>query len=88
MVLWNYPMDKYVAVVVNHAEGAARAWINQVLQDIEVGKRNPFHDWADFKVAMCAAFELVTAAEESRRLLLNLHQTSRVCAYVQRFREL
>ena len=88
MVLRNYPVDKYVAVVANQTEGAAQAWINQVLQDIEVGKRNPFDDWADFKVAMCAAFEPVTATEESRRQLRNLRQTGRVRAYVQRFREL
>ena len=44
MVLWNYPLDKYVAVVANQMEGAAQAWIIQVLQDIEVGKRNPFDD--------------------------------------------
>ena len=59
-----------------------------MLQDIEVGKRNPFDDWADFKVERCAAFEPVTATEESRRQLQNLRQTGRVCAYVQRFREL
>ena len=78
MVLRNYPVDKYMAVVTNQTEGAAQAWINQVLQDIEVGKRNPFDDWADFKVPMCAAFEPVTATEELRRLLQNLRQTSRV----------
>ena len=33
-----------MAVVVNQMEGAAQAWINQVLQDIESGKRNPFDD--------------------------------------------
>ena len=59
-----------------------------MLQDIKVGKRNPFEDWADFKVVMCAAFEPVTATEEFRRLLQNLRQTGRVRAYVQRFREL
>ena len=34
MVLWNYPMDKYMVVVANQMEGATQAWINQVLQDI------------------------------------------------------
>ena len=53
-----------------------------MLQNIEVGKRNPFDDWIDFKVAMCATFEPVTATQESRRQLRNLHQTSRVHAYV------
>ena len=33
MLLQNYPMDKYVAVVANQMEGATQAWINQVLQD-------------------------------------------------------
>ena len=69
-------------------EGATQAWINQVLQDIEVGKRNPFDYWADLKVAMCPTFEPVTATEELRRQLRNLCQTSRVRAYVQRFCEL
>ena len=63
MVLQNYPVDKYVAVVSNQMDEAAQAWIIQVLQDIEVGKRNPFDCWADFKVAMCVAFEPVTAIE-------------------------
>ena len=88
MSLRNFPQEKYVAVVANQTEGAAQAWINQVLQDIETGKRNPFADWEDFKAAMCAAFEPVTATEESRRQLRNLRQTGRVRAYVQRFREL
>ena len=82
MVLRNYPVDKYVVVVANQTEGAAHVWINHVLQDIEVGKRNPFDDWVDFKAAMCVAFELVTAIEESRRQLWNLHQTGRIRAYV------
>ena len=81
-------MDKYVAVVANQTEGAAQAWINQVMQDIEVGKRNPFDDWADFKVAMCVAFEPVTASKESRWQLRNLCQTGRVRSYVQHFCEL
>ena len=88
MVLRNYLVNKYVVVVANQTEGAAQAWINQVLQDIEVGKRNPFDDWTDFKVAMCVAFELVTTIEELRRLLRNLRQTGRVRSYVQHFREL
>ena len=60
-------MDKYVMVAANQMEGAAQAWINQVLQDIEVGKRNPFNDWKDFKTVMCATFKPFTATEESRR---------------------
>ena len=28
MVLQDYPVDKYVAVVANQTEGAAQAWIN------------------------------------------------------------
>ena len=82
MSLRNYPEDKYVVVVANQTEGATQAWINQVLQEIEVGKRTRFADWEDFKAAMCAAFEPVTAVEESRRQLQNLRQTSRVRAYV------
>lgn len=40
MVLRNYPLDKYVVVVANQAEGVAQAWINQVLQDIEFGQED------------------------------------------------
>ena len=53
-----------------------------MLQDIEVGKRDPLHDWTDFKAAMCVAFEPVTATEESKRQLQNLCQTARVRAYM------
>ena len=67
MVLQNYPMDKYVFVVANQTAGATQAWINQVLQYIEVGKRDPFDDWADFNVAMWTAFEPITTTKESRR---------------------
>lgn len=42
MVLQNYHVDKYVVVVANHTEGAAQAWINQMPQDIELGKKVPF----------------------------------------------
>lgn len=44
MSLWNFPQEKYVVVVANQMEGAAQAWISQVLQEIESGKRNPFDD--------------------------------------------
>ena len=68
--------------------GGAQAWINQVLQDIEVDKSNPFDDCANFKVVTCAAFEPVIVIEESRRQLPNLCQTGRVRMYVQCFHEL
>lgn len=60
-----------MVMVANQAEGAAQAWINHVLQDIQTGKRNPFTDWEDFKAAMCVAYKLVTTIEESRRQLRN-----------------
>ena len=60
-------LAREVTVVDNQMEVAPQASINQVLQDIEMGKRNPFFEWEDFKAAMCAAFEPVTATEESRR---------------------
>ena len=32
-----------------------------MLQEIEVGKRTPFANWEDFKVAMCVAFAPIIA---------------------------
>ena len=59
-----------------------------MLQDIEMGKKNPFDDWADFKVAMCVAFEPITTTEESRRQFWNLCQIGRARTYMHHFGEL
>lgn len=66
-------------------ENVVYAWVNNVLQGIELGKRTPVATWNAFKAAMCVVSTLIVAMEESRRQLRNLKQTNRVRTYAQRF---
>ena len=81
------PID-WLDVVAMRVEGAARSWVNAVLQDISKGHRPVFRTWAQFRDAMVQRFEPVNEVEEARKQLRALRQTGRVSGYVQKFREL
>ena len=69
-------------------EGAASAWMNSTMQEIERGGRPTFEILSEFCDAFATAFESISDSEEVRRQLCNLKQTGRAAGYVQRFREL
>ena len=57
--LMKYPTDIWVDVIATRVIDAAQAWLDKELQDLQLGRRNPWASWADFRREMEQAFTLV-----------------------------
>ena len=60
MQLMRYPPEDWVDIVATRCEGAASAWMNSTMQEINKGSRPAFEMWSEFCDAFATAFESIT----------------------------
>ena len=67
-----YSANIWVDVIVKLVRYAAQAWLDKSLQDIQLGRRNPWADKVAFKQEMEASFMPMLEAEHARHPLLDI----------------
>ena len=87
MRLMRYSPADWIDIVATRCKGAASAWMNSTMQEINSGRR-PAFVWSKLCDAFAAAFESVIDNKEMRWHLRNLKQTGCATGYVQQFKEL
>ena len=50
--LMKYPTDIWVDVIATRITDAAQAWLDKELQDVQLGRRPPRVNWAEFRQEM------------------------------------
>ena len=50
--LMKYPTDIWVDVIATRVTDAAQAWLDKELQDLQLGRCNPWANWAEFRWEM------------------------------------
>ena len=86
--LMKYPTDIWVDVIATRVTDAAQAWLDKTLQDLQLGRRNPWASWAEFRQEMEAAFTPMSEVEQARRKLMEIRMGRNVSSYIQQFRTL
>ena len=86
--LMKYPSDIWVDVIATRVTDAAQAWLDKTLQDLQLGRRNPWASWAEFRQEMEAAFTPMSEVEQARRKLMEIRMGRNVSSYIQQFRTL
>ena len=86
--LMKYPTDIWVDVIATRVTDAAQAWLDKTLQDLQLGRRNPWASWAEFRQEMEAAFTPMSEVEQARRKLMDIRMGRNVSSYIQQFRTL
>ena len=61
--LIKYPTDIWVDVIATHIIDAAQGWWDKALQDVQLGRCNPWASWAEFCHEMEAAFTPMSEVE-------------------------
>ena len=84
--LLKYPADIWVEVIATHATSAAQACLDKELQELQLGRCNPWASWAEFCNEMEQAFTPLSEVEHVRRKLLEIKMGKNVSTYIQVFR--
>ena len=80
-----YPTDIWVDVISTHITDAAQAWLDKELQDVQLGRRPPWVNWAEFRQEMEQAFTPLSEVEHARRKLMEMKMGKNVSMYIQAF---
>ena len=70
--LMKYPTDIWVDVISTRVTDAAQAWLDKELQDLQLGRRNPWASWAEFRHEIEQAFTPLSEVEHARRKLMEM----------------
>ena len=80
-----YPTDIWVDVIATCVMHVTQAWLDKSLQDIQLGQRNAWNDWAMFRQKIKASFMPMLEAQHARHSLLDIRQLGTVAAYIHWF---
>ena len=83
--LMKCPTDIWVDVIANCVIDAAQAWLDKELKDLQLGWRNPWASWAEFRREMEQSFTPLSEVERARRKLMELKMGKNVSMYIQAF---
>lgn len=78
----------WLNVMSMNVTGAAAQWLSVQELRMANGQRAPFQSWNEFLAELRTLFEPTVAADEARRELKRIRQTSSVRDFVVRFRKL
>ena len=74
--LMRYSADIWVDVIATCITHPAKVWLDKSLRDIQLGRCNPWADWAVFRHDIGASFTPMLEAKHARRSLLDIRQSA------------
>ena len=87
-LLMKYLDNIWVDVITTCIAHATQAWLDKFLQDIQLGRRNLWADWALFRQEMEDSFTTTLKVEHVRCSLMGIRMKGNIVGYIQCFRTL
>ena len=75
-------------MIATHVTYATQAWLDKELQDVQLGRHNPWANWTDFQQEMEQAFTPLFEVEHVRRKLMEIKMGCSISGDIQAFRTL